>query len=197
MGSEAPSANTGLTFDAEKHEYRIDGKIVPSVTQVLSSAGLIDDTWFNESACTRGTYVAQATQFYDEDTLDYDALDEGLKPYVMAWERFLNENNAEIEAVEQRVCRHHGTYAGTLDRIIIMRGWRWVLDIKTGSKAAWHGLQTAGYADCLEGLFRRACIILRDDATYKFYEHEDAQDFHFFRSALSLYQWKSEKGLLK
>lgn len=198
MGSEAACANDkpALTFDAEKHEYRIDGRRVPSVTQVLQGAGLIDTRWFNDEARMRGTYVAQATQFYDEGTLDYDALDDELKPYVMAWERFLVQSDAQVENVEMMVIHPSRRYAGTLDRIIVLNRQRWVLDIKTGSKAAWHGLQTIAYADCIVGWYRRASIILQDDGRYLFNEHGESSDRDVFLSALNLYHWKAEKGLL-
>ncbi len=204
MGSEAACADAelgaaGLTFDAEKHEYRIDGQRVPSVTQVLQGAGLIDTRWFNEEARTRGTYVAQATQFYDEGTLDYDALDDELKSYIMAWEKFLVENDVQVVNVEMMVANLARRYAGTLDRLIILREQRWLLDIKTGSKAAWHALQTAGYSMCIVGPIgwhHRASILLQDDGSYMFHKHGEPSDRDVFLSALNLYHWKSEKGLL-
>lgn len=200
MGSEAACANDKptLTFDAEKHEYRIDGQRVPSVTQVLQGAGLIDTRWFNDEARMRGTYVAQATEFYDEGTLDYDALDDELKPYVMAWENFVVDNGVEVLAIEMPVCNETLRYAGTLDRVVRMLAYqhaKWVLDIKTGSSAPWHCLQTAGYAGCLRGHHRRASIVLKDDATYKFEEHTSLSDRGVFLSVLNLYHWKAEKGL--
>lgn len=200
MGSNAACANDKptLTFDAEKHEYRIDGQRVPSVTQVLQGAGLIDTRWFNDEARMRGTYVAQATQFYDEGTLDYDALDDELKPYVMAWEKFLVDANVRIDHIELKVANRRRRYAGTLDRDARLDNslTPWIIDIKTGAKAAWHGLQTAGYAGCVRGHRWRASIILQDDATYKFEEHTGASDRDVFLSALNLYHWKAEKGLL-
>lgn len=203
MGSDAACADAelgpaGLTFDAETHTYRIDGQRVPSVTQVLQGAGLIDTRWFNEEARTRGTYVAQATQFYDEGTLDYDALDDELKPYVMAWERFLVDANVRIDHIELKVANRQRRYAGTLDRLARFGSGQtpWIIDIKTGSKAAWHGLQTSGYGYCIHGHFWRASIILQDDGRYLFYEHCDSSDRDVFLSALNLYHWKSENGLL-
>lgn len=201
MGSDAACADNqpALTFDAETHTYRIDGERVPSVTQVLEGAGLIDTRWFNDEARTRGTYVALATQYYDEGTLDYDALDDELKPYVMAWERFLaGDDTREVLRIEQRVWHTALRFAGTLDRTILMGTTKrkYVLDIKTGSAAPWHQLQTAGYAECLVGLWCRASIILYDDASYHFNVHDSRSDRDVFRSALNLYHWKSENGLL-
>lgn len=199
MGSNAACANDkpALTFDAEKHEYRIDGQRVPSVTQVLEGAGLIDTRWFTEETRTRGHYVAQATQYYDEGTLDYDALDDELKQYVMAWEKFLVDNYVKVEAIEKMVSNRSRRYAGTLDRVAKVGRWNYVIDIKTGSKAAWHSLQTAAYAECLIGRYRyRASILLAGDGNYKFEKHDCLSDRDVFLSALNLYHWKAEKGLL-
>ncbi len=202
MGSKAAVANnqSALTFDAETHTYRIDGERVPSVTQVLQGAGIIDTRWFTEEACTRGTYVALATQWHDEGTLDYDALDEGLKPYLRAWEGFMRAVDAKIVLIEERVFNPTLRYAGTLDRLLEWGGRLWLVDIKTGSKAAWHSLQTAAYAECLgtprRATVHRASIVLAEDATYKFSPHRSSSDRDVFRSALNLYHWKSEKGLL-
>lgn len=195
------SGKDNLTFDAETHTYRINGERVPSVTQVLEGAGLIDTRWFNDEARTRGTYVALATQYCDEGTLDYDALDDGLRGYVEAWRKFKHEagnGKMEIISIERRVSNRKLRYAGTLDRLFKWGHQSWVLDIKTGSKAAWHSLQTAGYAECLpkSWLHKRGSVFLKEDGTYKLDVHDDFSDVHVFLSALNLYHWKSEKGLL-
>lgn len=195
----ARRSSDGLTFDAEAHEYRIGGRVVPSVTQVLKGAGLIDTSWFTDAARTRGQYVARATELYDKGTLDFDALDFELKQYAMAWERFVVECWVDVIEVEYRVCDATRGYAGTLDRIAMMRFNKWIIDIKTGASAAWHPLQTAGYAACLPGHYRRATVILNNDGSFKFKEHgiSGATDRATFYSALNLYNWKSEKGMLK
>lgn len=204
MGSEAAVADNkpALTFDEESHTYRINGVVVPSVTQVLYGAGFIDKQWFTEEARQRGGYVSQATQFEDEGTLDWDALDEGLRGYVEAWRKFRREAGiTEILSVERQVCNPELAYAGTLDRLV--RWGRptcsWVLDIKTGAKQAWHSLQTAAYAGCLPGApscHKRGSVILKEDGTYKFIKHSDWGDWRVFQAALSIYHWKSEKGKL-
>ncbi len=200
MGRAAPSTEL-LTFDEESHTYRINGVVVPSVTQVLDGAGFIDKQWFTDEARQRGTYVAQATQFDDEGTLDFEALDDGLRGYVEAWRKFKREAGfTKILFIEQRVCDPELAYAGTLDRLLRWGhpSYPWVLDIKTGAKAAWHCLQTAAYAGCLPGVasgYRRGSVILKEDGTYKFIKHSDWNDWRVFQAALSIYHWKSEKVL--
>ena len=50
-----------LTFDEEKHEYRLDGEVLPSVTGILREMGFVDDTYFTEDSAARGTAVHRAT----------------------------------------------------------------------------------------------------------------------------------------
>lgn len=199
MGLEATRTDI-LTFDEESHTYRIKGVVVPSVTQVLDGAGFIDKEWFTDEARLRGAYVAQATQFDDEGTLDWEALDDGLRGYVEAWRNFKREAGiVEIGSIERRLCNPELAYAGTLDRLVMWRFDSWVLDIKTGAKAPWHSLQTAAYAGCLPGVasgYRRGSAILKEDGTYKFIKHSDWNDWRVFQAALSIYHWKSEKGML-
>jgi hypothetical protein len=198
---QAATRDTGLTFDEESHTYRINGQVVPSVTQVLSGAGLIDGKWFTEAGRTRGSYVALATELYDKDILDFDALDFELQQYVRAWGRFVMGFDVTVLEVEKRVFDATRRYAGTLDRVVTIgvdSTQRIVLDIKTGGKAKWHPLQTAAYAACLTGLHKRASIILKDDATFQYVDHGNCHtaDRAMFYSALNLYHWKKEKGLI-
>ena len=49
-----------LTFDAEKHEYRLDGVRLPSVTQIIADAGLYGNTsYFTDYSRDRGSFVHQ------------------------------------------------------------------------------------------------------------------------------------------
>ncbi len=67
-----------FSFDAERHLYLIQGRPVPSVTQVLHSAGLSADYSMVEPAVLErkriiGEYVHKATQYLDEGCLDLAA----------------------------------------------------------------------------------------------------------------------------
>ena len=56
-----------FTFDPDTHQYWVGGEKVLSVTQILKTCGLIDDTWYTEKGRQRGQAVHLATQLYDED----------------------------------------------------------------------------------------------------------------------------------
>jgi len=180
-----------LEFDDERHEYSVCGKVVPSVTQILKSVGLIDDRWFNDHACTRGSYVAEATAYDDRGILDFASLDDEIKPYVIQWRRFLAESKAEVLEVERRVFDEAHWYAGTFDRILSMprNSWPVLIDIKTGGPAPWHKLQTAAYAATQREYMLRGSVYLSPDS-YSWSPHKELGDRNVFYAACAVHNWK-------
>jgi len=71
-----------IQFDVETHTYTDDFGVVPSVTQVLTRAGMIDTQWFTPEAAERGTNVAKMTEFFDDGELDTETLPEYLVPFL-------------------------------------------------------------------------------------------------------------------
>jgi hypothetical protein len=183
-----------IDFDEAVHSYRLNGRVVPSVTQVLKLAGVVDDEWYDDASCLRGTYVHEATEMFDKGELDEETLDPVIVPYLGAWKAFLRESKAEIIDIEKRVVNEVYRYAGTLDRIAIVAKRLTVIDIKTGSPEPSHQLQTAGYARCLPESVQRLAVYLRDDGTYKSVEHADFGDAHVFLAAVAVANWKLGHG---
>jgi hypothetical protein len=184
------------TFDPATHTYRIDGVIVPSVTQVLASVGYShDEPWFTEEARERGTVIHMATAADDRGVLDQEILTDApwLVPYVEAWRAFRVEMVKEITATEAQRYDDYRMFAGTVDRIAITRdSRRMILDIKPASDSPAYRLQTAGY-HLLDGGggIKRAAVHLRDDGTYRFEPHDDPSDLAAFEAALTLTHWKT------
>lgn len=180
-----------VEFNQETHEYRANGRQVPSVTQVLLEAGIIDRQWYTEFGALRGTYIAEATALFDMGELDHGDLDQQLAPYVAAWAKFRRESGFAIEAIEERVFDPLYGFAGTLDRRGIFNGRPSIIDIKRGTCPAWHGLQTAAYAKAT-GIVGcdRYCVHLRDNETYSVHKHIDRGDEIVFLSALAVVNWK-------
>lgn len=181
-----------LTFEPEHHIYRWDGQVVPSVTQILQDAGIVDYSFIprdtREMALERGRLVHLATAMYDEGDLDSETLDPVLVPYVQAWEKFRDETGFKPIEIEKRGYNDKQRFAGTIDRIGRFRGreGRYVLDIKCGDYPAWVRWQLAAYAsfdDDPRSLIR-LCVGLKPtgqyDARYEFPASEwwaDYQDF--------------------
>ncbi len=200
-----------LEFNEERHEYTLDDKRLPSVTQVLNPwsqlAGVPDHLL--EPYRQRGHDVHLATQLDDEGDLDEDSVPE-LMGYVRAWRKFRADFEFETHYIELRVYHPMLLYAGTLDRygaVTMTVGRKRVkvpllLDIKSGVGDRTHGPQTAAYLAALAtrhhgaDVARRACVYLADDGTYKTEFFGDYQeDFGLFVAALTIMRWKEKHGV--
>lgn len=187
-----------LEFEEEGHIYRLDGAIVPSVTQVLACL----EAWDNvprdalEAARELGTHVHAACHLFNRGELDWATLDPVLLPYVRAWEKFLEDKSATIIGSEVRVAHPKLGFAGTVDTLIDVRGYDWLCDIKTAitvSRAV--GPQTAGYEMMLGKKFRRYCVQLFADGTYRLWPLKSPTDLSIFVSCLNLWKWKHNTKL--
>jgi hypothetical protein len=184
----------GVHFDEATHTYTVGGVVVPSVTQVIKSAGLVDDRWFNEAARDRGRIVAIAIELHSKDNLAY--VPDGYQGYVDAWEKFRDETGFVPHVVEQPVYHVSYGYAGTPDAVGKMAERDAIIDVKTGCDSPHYSLQTAGYG----GMFRvgsrgydRYCVFLNDNGKYKIRQHTDPRDWDVFLAALKIVHWKREK----
>lgn len=122
-----------LEFDAENHIYRLDGVIVPSVSEVLrfASRELYGSTSVQalEIAADRGTRVHAATEALDRNgTAD---IDPDIEPYVRAYAQFLKQNKVKWDMIEAQIIGKNREYAGTLDRLGLVNGKEVLMDIKT------------------------------------------------------------------
>lgn len=135
-----------LKFDQGKHEYRIGRRILPSVTGILKSAGLIDPSFFSAYSAQRGTYAHLAVHYLNQGALDEDGLDPVIKPYVDGYKKFLSETGFSVEKSEEHLYSEEIGFAGTTDLIgHFPDGRRAVIDIKTSSYVTWHECQIAAY----------------------------------------------------
>jgi len=180
-------------YDPATHTYKINGEIVPSVTQVLNECGVVDTTWFTEESRTLGQHVHTACALFDTGDLDLPSLDPAIAPYVRAWASFMSQARFKIEMIETPLFNESLRCGGKPDRVGVWEGqFRAIVEIKTGGRRQWHCLQTAGYDD-LCGAVRRFCVYLLDDGRFKVEEHERIQyhaDHYIWRSCLSVAQWK-------
>lgn len=184
-----------LTFDEQTHTYRVDGVAVPSVTQVIDAAGLVNKTWYTDESRTIGKYVSDVTALHDLGGLGEIILEADIQPYLDAWIRFREESGCEILGVEDAGFSESFSVAGRYDRLVYWHGKQWVIDIKTGVAEPCHHLQTAGYVLLIESdplpYFGRGCVYLRADGRYNFVPHDDPADFDTFRACIALAHWKT------
>lgn len=195
-----------LMFDAELHQYSLDGQILPSVTQVLEACGVVDYSYLppatRRMALGRGSAVHSATQFDDEGDLDETLLDDELVPYVAAWRRFRAETGFVPDLIEHRDHHPKYQYAGTLDRRgSFPDGTKAICDIKSNSSEGWVSLQLAAYSAFFESprAYRRICAEVHKDATYRLIEFPSANytaDFGRFLACMTVYRLQQTYGRL-
>lgn len=160
------------------HRYTVNGRFVPSVTQVLEAAGRINLQGIPEHvlwrAALRGTRVHQAAALLLQGVLDWATVDDAIGGYVRALDTFLRVSGfrPEPDSIEQRIYCPEFDYCGTSDvcgdfpnpRSYSRRPIRAVVDWKSGMMPAVQ-YQLAGYAHPL-GLQHRAAVKLNSDGTY-------------------------------
>lgn len=186
-----------LRFDHEAHAYELDGRKVLGVTDVIREAGLMGDTsWYTEEGRIRGSYIAEATALDDVNDLDFDGLDDQLKPYVEQWRRFKKESNFVPfdDGIEQKVFDEVYGYAGMLDRRGTMQKKTATIDIKLGAKQNWHGIQLAAYDRTFKVRGKRINVYLSED-NYRVVERTDRNDEAVFLAALAVVKWKANNGV--
>jgi hypothetical protein len=190
-----------LTFQADTHTYRLGGRVVPSVTQILDPLQELDGVPRHvlAAAAEFGTHVHQACDLWNRGQLDEDALDPHLLPYLDGWKRFLRESGFEVMESELRMVHRAAGYAGTCD--VVLRNPRTrsvhVGDIKSSATVPRTvGLQIAAYRemylqDHLVCSSTRYCIHLRGEGRYGLHAFKESTDYTYFLSALNLWRFRN------
>jgi hypothetical protein len=140
------------SFDDGNQWVNYKGKSIRSVSKILNVIYPMPpnlDPWYLE----RGRMVHAATVMIDKGVLDWDALDERIKPFCDAYVDFRNTSAVVVEASELVVVHPSYTYGGRLDRVYRLLGQarKLVTDIKCGTgKEDRYWLQVAALAMALD-----------------------------------------------
>lgn len=184
-----------LTFNAEKHEYRLGERVIPGITEILRSAGLLSAMPENQEAMRRGEYVHLATELDDKGDLDESTLDPAIVPYLEAWRACKREVGFEVLGIEELVCNEAMGYATKVDRRVCRGGQVWIVNQKTGGHWPWYRVQMAGELLCYQGVVldpptRRFAVYLSDAGKWSMEEYTDPRDMAVFRAAKTIYDWR-------
>jgi hypothetical protein len=201
-----------VEFDEATHTYRIDGRVVPSVTQSLQ---LLDpfasiDRSVLEAARAFGVAGHRAMALLLRDRLDWSSLDRALLPYIEAGADWLRRNPEQLVLASEKILADKalGT-AGMADLITEDETWTSIVEFKfTSGLSLTVGPQTAAYqrmylksiasAEYLEDhrmpRLRRVCVTLAP-GKYTVDVLNDPSDWPNFVSCLNITKWKWKHGI--
>ena len=171
--------NGEFLFDEDRHEYSVDGKIVPSVTHIIRflacdvAAGA--SAAMRDAAAERGSRIHEACTAYDIDGEDAE-IDGDIVGYVRAYANFRRDYSIKTWLSFEKPLCSLGVrqFAGTIDRFGMIDGKGTLVDIKTGSKLnmPMHRAQLSGYEILLNdngfSVEQKAVLHLRRDGAYSF-----------------------------
>ena len=175
-----PMAESKIQFDPEPHIYTVDGRVIPSVTQILEDTGLVDYSALppsiRDAALERGEQVHRAIALYFQGDLDESSVPANYQGYFQAALTFCMDVDMKTEpdGLEMRGYVERPEYCGTLDlvgNLLVPRIGRrnCLVDWKTGAAEPWVRLQTAAYAKFFEhpATRYRVCVELHQNGAYK------------------------------
>jgi hypothetical protein len=190
-----------LLFDKSTHSYTLNGRAVPSVTQVLEPLEMFDGIPAHvlEAARERGQFVHEAMALLARDALDWSSLDLDIVPYVEGGKRFLEESGAIVIASEMRVACARIRCAGTFDLLAHLRDTECLIEFKaTAALPRTVGPQTAAYDRLYQSMRggrprKRYCVQLKP-GDYKVHPLTDPADWSVFQSCLNIHHWRNKNA---
>ena len=186
-----------LSFEEEKHIYKLNGIVVPSVSTVmrpLSQALYKEvDMAVLDKAARRGTAVHNAIENYSN--FGIVDIDPELKGYFDAYLKWLEEYKPRTLANECRVYHKVMRYAGTADMPVEIGGENILVDFKTSASVnkMLTGVQLEAYAKAYEshGLSFDGKAILHLQKTGKYswtyYPKNDRESWECFGALMTVY----------
>lgn len=188
-----------LTFDEEKHEYRLDGVRIPSVTGILQALW-ITPQYPAGPYRVRGRQVHTATELYDAGTIEQYEIGSTIKPYLQSYIRLLETEFFIWDSIELRAYDPELLVAGTMDRAGLYNGSDpCIVDLKSGTTGDETGLQIAAYTRMRflrnewKNVRRFKIELQRDGEPAKLTEYKDPADFEGWVGATKLYTWLQRK----
>lgn len=202
----------GLEYRDDDHAYLLHGERIPSVTAILQAAGMVEGAkFFTEAGRQRGSLIHAALHDLQEDRLCFLAAE--LHGYILSADLFWQANRAALICSEIPMAHQVLRYGGTPDLPVVLLGEEKepvVIDYKSGSYQAAHGVQVAAYVQLVRSnaeflglrgneIPKRGLVLalqkdgsmarLHDPAAEK-KPLSQAQAWAFYQSALNIYRYK-------
>lgn len=148
-----------MDYNEDRHEYSENGRIIPSVTQILYPSS---KPWFSKTASDRGHVAHELCAAYARDPKVFP-----LEPYADAFALWCFKCNPTWLAIEEIIDGDVDgyRYAGRIDGLAMINGKKILCDWKTGVRSKTFYAQIGAYALSTKptgGLI----LYLHDDMTY-------------------------------
>lgn len=203
-----------LELEPEEHIYRLGGVEIPGCTNVLTAVGAAPSFWFLTAEelqfyRDRGKAVHRAVELTIRGTLDR-RLPEWIKPYLIGWERFMNDYNVEVINVPGKglpsapfveTPLHHGSLRYGVMPDVVAHVKRSAnprpIELKaTSAHSAATQIQTAAQDLAVEDALgckldgpRYACRLLPEEPYYDPMEYKERGDRSTWIGMLSTFNW--------
>lgn len=199
-----------LTFNAQLHEYRLDGVVIPSVTQILKAEGInnfgmVSEDVLNTNALF-GKAVHKCVEYWFRGTLDETTVDPALIPYLSGWDNFVEDFGFVVMESEVQGFHPIYRYAYTADLLGEITKGKFlgeaVGDLKTGMVKPADKIQIAAYKMAVGKQYKNTFLLYLNPEFkprgYKvIFADNNKMEQGLFLSALSLYNYRRNEGLLK
>lgn len=181
-----PVIDLPFRFDADEHVYTelATGAHLPHITGMLDRCGWVDEEWFTEASCERGTAVHHMTADYDLGALDVPSCVSPYRGYLLSHVKAMEIIRPTIEEVEEPHVHPTFRYGGRPDRVVRAYNLRAVLEGKSGGPARSHQIQTALQAILVAPSLNlpaealgRFLLYWKDNGKFTLEEHRDRRDF--------------------
>lgn len=178
-----------LRFDAEKHQYWIGKKRIPSVTEILRKVGLSKDfTGIDPFYADRGKATHLAIQFFLEGRLDENSLDPVIVPYFEGFKKYFAEHPMGITRCEVKGS-YQDDFAGIMDCITETEIIDWKCSKDHDKVAELQGEAYKWIEAQEKGKFLPFKVVqFCGDGGYEIFEYGDTASH--WASVMDLYQWK-------
>ncbi len=187
-----------LEFNDQTHQYRLDGRLLPSITQVLHATGILSMEGIPadklEFARMRGVALHCALDLRHRGTLDPETVSSFLEGYLWAYDDFVKATNFKPILFEQPLAHARLGFAGTPDAAGTVCDVPAVVEFKAvHTLRPGYAIQTAAQKLLIRetGTYdpiKRYALQLHRNGTYTLVEHTDSADEAEFRAALFCYQ---------
>lgn len=126
--------NFEIEFEEETHTYKVDGKRLPSVSEIMRP---LSEDYYKDlpkeilnKAAERGKRVHLAIELYDVFGVEDDSKE--VKPYLLGYKMARSLEHFQPKHSEIRLT--NGEYCGTLDMLALEDGKNIIIDLKATSK---------------------------------------------------------------